>query len=52
MKTALIFCVLLLLLGVVGTMDYNDQVADTEHYNAMVCNKYWPDYKSLKPTCN
>ena len=46
--TVLIF----LLLGLVGRMDYQDELIAQQHYTDMVCAGHYPDYKELEPTCN
>tara|TARA_R100000935_G_scaffold54629_1_gene83714 strand:- start:1198 stop:1380 length:183 start_codon:yes stop_codon:yes gene_type:complete len=39
------------LMGMVGSMDLEDQVMQEKHYAQMVCDGHWPDYKSLSPEC-
>lgn len=44
-RVAAIAAALVLLLGLVGRMDYEDQQADQAHYCEMVKAGYWPDYQ-------
>ena len=46
--TVLIF----LLLGLVGRMDYQDELLAQQHYTDMVCADPYPAYKDLKPPSN
>ena len=43
---------LFLLLGLVGRMDYQDELLAEQHYTDMVCAGHYPDYKDLEPICN
>lgn len=52
MKTLLAVVTLVALVGVVGTMDYQDELKEAEHYAAMVCDGSWPNYKSIEVDCN
>ena len=45
MKNILVALVLLALFGIVGAMDYEDEVAAQEHYCEMVKAGHWPDYQ-------
>lgn len=38
----------LVLLALVGTMDYHDAERELEHYCEMVEAGHWPDYRNLK----
>lgn len=38
--------------GLVGTMDYQDELKEAEHYEEMVCNGHWPNYKTIELNCN
>ena len=42
----------LLLLGFVGNMDYEDELAEQAFYEEMVCLGHWPDYKNLGVVCS
>ena len=35
----------------VGTMDYEDAVAEADYYTRMVCDGYWSDYDNRQPEC-
>ena len=39
------------LMALVGTMDYQDAVEERKLYDRMVCGHHWPDYKRLNPIC-
>ena len=39
-------------LGIVGEMDYQDELVAEQHYKDMVCAGHYPDYKGTEPTCN
>lgn len=41
----------LLLFGIVGSMDYEDAVQQDAVYVKNVCDGVWPDYKKLEVTC-
>ena len=41
----------LLLLGLVGNMDYEDELAEQACYEEMVCLGHWPDYQNLGVVC-
>ena len=43
---------LLLLIGMVGRLDYEDELAEEAFYEEMVCAGKWPDYKSLGVVCS
>ena len=45
MKTTVVLLAMLGLFGLAGTMDYEDQQAEQEHYCEMVKAGYWPDYQ-------
>lgn len=42
----------LLMLGFVGNMDYEDELAEQAFYEEMVCLGHWPDYKNLGVVCS
>ena len=42
----------LLLLGFVGNMDYEDELAEQAFYEEMVCAGHWPDYQNLGVVCS
>lgn len=35
----------------IGTSDFNEEQKMQAVYIDNVCNKVWPDYKQLKPSC-
>ena len=39
------------IIGLVGAMDYEDEVLQQTHYIEMVCDGHWPDYKEITPEC-
>ena len=47
-----VILILLILLGVVGRMDYEDEVKSFSHYCDMVEKDAWPDFKNLYHKCN
>ena len=51
MKTLLAVIALVAVLGIVGTMDYQDELKEAEHYAAMVCDGSWPNYKGIEVDC-
>lgn len=46
-RVAAIAAALVLLLGLAGRMDYEDQQADQAYYCEMVKAGYWPDYQGI-----
>lgn len=52
MKILLAVSSVLLVLGCVGELDYQDTVEEADHYTDMVCMNYWPDYQQLNPDCS
>ena len=51
-RAALIALVIfLIVLGLVGKADYEDELAEESFYNQMVCDGNWPDYKELGVSC-
>lgn len=45
--------VMLLLVGIVGSMDYEDELADEQFYCEQVNGGHWPDYKNIAAeVCN
>lgn len=51
-RAALIGLVMfLIVLGLVGNADYEDELAEEAFYVEMVCDGKWPDYKELGVTC-
>jgi hypothetical protein len=42
----------LTLYGIVSEMDYQDALAQEQHYKEMVCDGHWPDYKELRLPCD
>ena len=51
MKSFLLVSAVLVMLAIVGTMDYEDELAEEQRYVTFVCDGTWPDYKNLKPEC-
>ena len=43
--------IFLIVLGLVGNADYEDELAEEAFYLEMVCDGKWPDYKELGVTC-
>ena len=52
MKTLFSVVAIIAGLGVVGTMDYQDELKEAEYYEAMVCAEAWPNYKGIEVDCN
>ena len=38
-------------IGMVGQSDFKHEQVMSKEYRDNVCGGYWPDYKSLKPSC-
>ena len=51
MRTAIYAIIAVLAFLIVGTMDYDDEVAAANHYDRMVCEGHWPDYNQRDPAC-
>ena len=52
MKALFSVVALVALFGIAGTMDYQDELKEAEHYAAMVCDGSWPNYKEIEVDCN
>ncbi|MDY0271927.1 MAG: hypothetical protein RBR37_05405 [Advenella sp.] len=52
MKIVLALAAVLAVFGLVGEMDYQDELKEMEHYEEMVCNGHWPNFKNLEVNCN
>lgn len=52
MKIVLALAAVLAVFGLVGEMDYQDELKEMEHYEAMVCDGNWPNFKNLEVNCN
>ena len=52
MKTLLALAIFLAAYAFAGTMDYQHEKEQAEHYAEMVCNGYWPDYDKREPDCS
>lgn len=50
-KTVLWILALLGFLGLVGQMDYEDEILAEQQYIRDVCNGVYPDYEYLQPDC-
>lgn len=48
----IIFCIVIIVSGLIGQEDYKIEAAEHENYISMVCSKAWPDYKNLSPSCD
>ena len=51
-KEAMLICAVLFCFGLVGSMDYQDQLDEERIYTEMVCEGTWPDYDNRKPDCS
>lgn len=45
MNKLLLIIILIIILGIIGNNDYQDQVAEQDFYCQMVKDKAWPPYK-------
>jgi hypothetical protein len=45
LKTIYIIAIILSLLGIAGTIDYEEQILEEQHYCDMVKAKAWPAYR-------
>lgn len=45
-------CIALLMLGVVGQSDYEQELIAEKAYIENVCNGRWPDYDGRSPNCD
>jgi len=43
----LLFCAFLVLIGLVGDLDYQDEIRERDHYCGMVEAGKWPDYREI-----
>lgn len=51
-KTIFWVIAFLALIGVVGQMDYEDEIIAEQSYIRDVCAGVYPDYKYLEPACD
>lgn len=51
-KTVFWIIALLGFLGIVGQMDYEDEIIAEQQYIQDVCNGVYPDYLELNPSCD
>jgi hypothetical protein len=49
--STLTLAMFLLVFGLVGSSDYEAEVAQEELYTSMVCEGLWPDYENRNPNC-
>jgi len=42
----------IILFGIVGQQDYEDQIREHVYYCDMVANKAWPDYNNIYDQCD
>lgn len=42
----------ILLVGIVGRLDYKDEITEESQYKRMVCQGAWPNYKDLSINCD
>ena len=47
-----IFATILLIIGLVGNLDFESERIAEEQYLKDVCSGTYPDYKNLKPKCS
>ena len=50
-KKLVILAAAIMLLGLIGRQDMDDELKAAEQYTRNVCQGTWPDYKGLKPNC-
>jgi len=51
LENALIAAFFFLVFGILGTIDYEEAIAQDEHYAEMVCNGHWPNYDQRQLDC-
>lgn len=51
MKTLLSIAAFITVFGLVGNMDYQDELKEQDRYHTMVCEGSWPNYKDLEIDC-
>jgi len=52
MKTLLAIAFFIAAYAFAGTMDYQHEKEQAEHYAEMVCADHWPDYENRNPDCS
>jgi len=50
-QAKIFFVVFILALGLVGNLEFDDEIEAAAHYKNLVCYGEIPDYKQLKPEC-
>ena len=50
-QAKIFFVVVLLVLGLVGNLEFEDHKAEFAKYQTLVCEGSVPDYKEIKPEC-
>lgn len=48
----IIITLAILLVGIVGRLDYKDEITEENQYTRMVCQGAWPNYKDLNINCD
>lgn len=52
MKAFLSTVAVVIVFGLVGNMDYQDELKEQDRYHTMVCEGSWPNYKALEIDCD
>lgn len=52
MKTLFSIAAFITVFGLVGNMDYQDEMKEQDRYHTMVCDGSWPNYKALEIDCD
>tara|TARA_Y100000817_G_scaffold298409_1_gene275577 strand:- start:89 stop:259 length:171 start_codon:yes stop_codon:yes gene_type:complete len=50
-KNIITISIILLILGIVGNMDFQDELNEERIYRHNFCSGVHPDYKNLNPDC-
>tara|TARA_B100000242_G_scaffold42787_2_gene25515 strand:+ start:1221 stop:1394 length:174 start_codon:yes stop_codon:yes gene_type:complete len=50
-KNIITISIILLILGIVGNMDFQDELNEERIYRDNFCQGVHPDYKNLNPDC-
>lgn len=52
MRNCILFVTFVIILGLVGKVDYQEEIIEEQNYNYMVCNGFYPNYNNVELNCD